>query len=129
MNKDILNEFEDDVEKELLNCSKCDDELLVLEHSVFEDSYYLYCDCCQLRVEVSYYDERYREIYESLKMKYSDFDDREDSLKILMSEIEENLSECRCRGRFKRNSPKRCLKCGHIPVSYTHLTLPTTSRV
>lgn len=112
MSTTVLDDFDDDMEKELINCPACHTELLLLEHSVFENGYYLYCDSCPLRVDVSIYDEKYTEIEERLKREIKDWDDNEDALDILLSEIEKHLQACACGGHFKDNAPRRCLHCG-----------------
>jgi len=109
---------DDDTEKELINCPTCHTELFMLEHSVFENGYYLYCDSCPLRVDVSIYDEKYTEIEERLKREIKDWDDNEDALDILLSEIEKHLQACSCGGHFKDNAPRRCLHCGEKLEGY-----------
>lgn len=109
-----LEDFDDDVEKELIRCSSCDTQLLVIEHSPFENGYYLYCDSCPVRMDISIYDKKFEEVESELKKKYENFYEREDCLEILLSRLEKYLKNCSCGGHYRFDSKIRCLSCGEF---------------
>ena len=109
-----LADFDPDAEKAIVNCKTCNEEHLLLEHSVFEDGYLLYCDACSRRVDISIYDDKYQEIHEGLKSKFANFDDRDDSISILMNALEDNLSKCSCGETFKKDAKRRCFNCNEV---------------
>lgn len=113
-----LDEFGDDVEKELINCSSCNTQLLLLEHSPFESSYYIYCDSCPTRMDISIYDKKYNEVEAELIGQNENFYEGDDALNVLLSKLEKFLKPCKCGGHFKVNSKIRCLSCVDLLGEY-----------
>jgi hypothetical protein len=84
-----------------LRCPECGEELYLIDHSPFYDGYYLYCDRCPKRVDVSIYDPVMRD---APSVSYSE----------LMAWIECRLRPCDCGGSFRHDAPRRCHQCGTV---------------
>ncbi|GIH07115.1 hypothetical protein Rhe02_51820 [Rhizocola hellebori] len=84
-----------------LTCAGCQEQLYRVDHSPFYDCYFLYCDRCPMRVDVSYYDP----VLESITA---------DGYEHLMLAIASRLNPCECGGRFSDTAPRRCYRCHTI---------------
>lgn len=115
-----MEEDEDWFESEVIDCPACSQKLEMIEHSSFEDGYYLYCSLCPNRVDVSVYDDMFEKLEEQLKLKYPALEDKDEDkfLDILLEDIEKNLSNCRCGGKYSDKSKRRCLHCHEILENY-----------
>jgi hypothetical protein len=98
---------------EHFECPNCHQQLYRVDHSPFYDEYFLYCDSCPMRVEVSYYDPVYKHIDKHIRQTISK--DESDMYTALMQAIEARLKPCACGGSFRHDSPRRCIIC-HTPV-------------
>ena len=97
-----------------VHCEKCRAELLMLEHSPFENGYYLYCDTCPRRVDVSVYDSVFQGIEAQVKARHSPEEMDSRYLELLMPEIEARLRPCACAGHFRHHTALRCLHCSAV---------------
>lgn len=88
-----------------LSCPRCCISLYRVDHSPMYDEHFLYCDSCANRVEVSYYDPVYSELYQGCSNQEAGL------YATLMAAIEERLRPCGCGGRFKHDAPRRCHNC------------------
>ena len=95
-----------------VHCEKCRAELLMLEHSPFENGYYLYCDTCPRRVDVSVYDSVFQEIEKQIKKAHTAQELEDNYLALVMPAVEARLRPCSCTGHFKHGTTPRCLHCG-----------------
>ena len=95
-----------------VHCEKCQAELLMLEHSPFENGYYLYCDTCPKRVDVSVYDSTFQDIEKQVSAVNRAEDMESNYLGLVMPAVEARLRPCACTGHFKRSAQPRCLHCG-----------------
>ncbi len=48
---------------QIIECPQCKEKLYRVDHSPFSDDDTFYCDSCEKRVEVSFYDEKRRKIF------------------------------------------------------------------
>lgn len=94
---------------ERIECLSCHQPLYRVDHSPFYDEYFLYCDRCPIRVEVSYYDAVLKQVTQTLSP------DQSDAYIALMRAIEARLKPCVCGGTFRYDAPRRCFTC-HTPV-------------
>jgi hypothetical protein len=90
----------------VISCPRCGEAFLRIDHSPFYDCYYLYCDQCPRRVDVSTYD--------ALVLAAVDAHRASGSLSYenVIAEIEPRLTGCECGGAFRDDSPRRCHLCG-----------------
>jgi acetone carboxylase gamma subunit len=84
-----------------LTCAGCQGQIYRIDHSPLYDCYFLYCDRCPMRVDISYYDPVLASI-------------TADGYEQLMQAIEVRLQHCECGGRFGDNAPRRCYRCHTI---------------
>src|SRR5688500_15130738 len=87
----------------LLNCPCCDAQLFAVDHSPFYDEWYLYCDSCACRAEVSFYDPIAGAIAAPT------FEER-------CALIERALRPCDCGGAFRFSAPRRCPSCRTLVI-------------
>ena len=99
-----------------VHCETCQAELLMLEHSPFENGYYLYCDTCPKRVDVSVYDSIFQQIERQVRAAHSPNEIEEHYLARVMPAVEARLRPCSCGGHFRHGARPRCLHCG-TPVA------------
>jgi hypothetical protein len=89
----------------MITCPQCKEQLYRVDHSPMADDYHLYCDRCSNSVEVSFYDPVHMKISNKLsiqgKIEY----------KLLMMEIEKQLTPCDCGGNYRHNTSRRCHYC------------------
>lgn len=52
---------------QIIECPQCKEKLYRVDHSPFSDDDTFYCDSCEKRVEVSFYDEKRRKIFKGFK--------------------------------------------------------------
>lgn len=90
----------------LLSCPCCDTQLFAVDHSPFHDEWYLYCDSCACRAEVSYYDPIVGVI------EAPTFEER-------CALIERALRPCDCGGAFLFSAPRRCPSCRTVVIDGT----------
>jgi hypothetical protein len=108
-----IDENDDWLASEIIECPHCQIKLLWLEHSPFENGYYFYCDSCPKRVDVSIYDPVFIEIEEGQKIKFEDLELwRKNYFENLMPLVEERLLPCDCGGNYRFKAVRRCLNCG-----------------
>ncbi|WP_431922116.1 hypothetical protein [Micromonospora wenchangensis] len=88
-------------------CPQCHERLYRLDHSPLLDCYYLYCDGCPRRVDVSYYDSTCTAIVDALP-------GRDGTRSTLMNALEARLRRCDCGGRFRDSAPRRCHRCSAV---------------
>jgi hypothetical protein len=89
------------LDSQAIDCPACGVHLLALEHSGFYDDWFLYCDSCPIRAEVSYYAPQCKPIH------------------VLPAEarhaaLEAALAPCACGGRFRFDSARRCYSCATV---------------
>ena len=99
-----------------VHCEKCQATLLMLEHSPFENGYYLYCDTCPRRVDVSVYDSAFQEIEQQVSDTHTAQEMDSNYLGLVMPAVEARLRPCACTGHFKFGITPRCLYCA-TPVA------------
>lgn len=98
------------LEEDIIQCPNCNKDLLWIEHSPFENGYYLYCDSCPKRVELSIYDKTFNEIQDSLTAELGNaFRDR--YFEFLMPVVERKLAPCDCGGKYLFEAIRRCVYC------------------
>lgn len=107
-----FSEDENWLEEKIIQCPNCLENLLWLEHSPFENGYYLYCNSCPKRVDVSMYDEIFIKIEESL-IKKSENIHGDKYFELIMPIVEEKLLPCDCGGKFLFEGMRRCVYCSH----------------
>jgi hypothetical protein len=90
----------------VIECPRCGVRLFRVEISPFYDCYFLWCDQCPRRVEVSFYDEPMKQIQAEVAKQ-----DKESRYEPLMRAIENRLQSCVCGGHFRHDSPRRCFSC------------------
>src|SRR5579884_2738134 len=100
-----MDEEEDWLHGERFQCFHCHQRLYRVDHSPFYDEYFLYCNRCPMRVEVSYYDPVFERVYKQVRQTYRT---GEAELYVaLMRAIEPHLKSCLCGGIFCHNAPRR----------------------
>jgi hypothetical protein len=104
-----MNEEENWLHGEQIECPSCHQLLYRVDHSPFYDEHFLYCDRCPIRVEVSYYDPVYTHVYKDVRQTHTQ--PQEDEYRVLMRAVEARLKPCRCGGRFLHDASRRCLTC------------------
>ncbi|MFD6661529.1 hypothetical protein ACFWDK_04040 [Micromonospora chalcea] len=92
---------------EEITCSECHERLYRLDHSPLLDCYFLYCDSCPMRVDVSYYDSICIAIADALPVQSERYS-------ALMGALEARLRRCGCGGRFRDSAPRRCHRCSAV---------------
>lgn len=102
------------LEQHSIHCSSCKNELLLMEPSPFQNGYYLQCDSCARRVDVSVYDSVFQEIEAQLKARHSPEEMDSHYLELLMPEVEARLQPCACSGHFRHHTALRCLHCSAV---------------
>jgi hypothetical protein len=108
-----VNDEENWLHGERIECSGCHQWLYRVNHSPFFDEYFLYCNCCPIRVEVSFYDPVVKQGEQQVRQAS---EARQGERYVaLMRTLEERLKPCRCGGRFYHDAPRRCFTC-HAPV-------------
>lgn len=100
------------LKQDIIQCPNCEEDLLWIEHSPFENGYYLYCNSCPKRVDVSIYDETFSEIEDSLAEKFGD-SFRGNYFETIMPIVEERLTPCECGGKYISEAIRRCVYCNH----------------
>lgn len=88
-------------------CPVCREHLYRVDHSPLLDCYFLYCDGCPMRVDVSYYDSTFIAIEDALRDRYG-------THSTLMDALEARLRPCDCGGQFRDAAPRRCHRCSAI---------------
>ncbi|MDT0529589.1 hypothetical protein RM555_11385 [Micromonospora sp. DSM 115977] len=88
-------------------CPECQERLYRVDHSPLLDCYFLYCDGCPMRVDVSYYDSTAMAIADALPA-------RDETHPTLMAALEARLRRCDCGGRFRDSAPRRCHRCATV---------------
>ncbi|MEU7996549.1 hypothetical protein AB0B83_14605 [Micromonospora sp. NPDC049060] len=78
-----------------------------MSSSIGRHCYFLYCDGCPMRVDVSYYDSTAMAIADALPA-------RDETYPTLMAAFEARLRRCDCGGRFRDSAPRRCHRCATI---------------
>lgn len=89
------------LEPESIACPSCSASLFRVGHSPFYDSWFLYCDRCPRRAEVSFYDPVVSQLGDIPAT------DR-------FHEIERRLRPCSCGGQYQFLAPRRCTTCAAI---------------
>lgn len=112
-----VNDAENWLHGEQINCSQCHQLLYRVDHSPFYDEYFLYCNRCPIRVEVSSYNPVFKQVEQQVKQA-SEARQGEWYM-TLMRALEERLKPCRCGGRFCHDAPRRCFTC-YAPVISDH---------
>jgi hypothetical protein len=108
-----MDEEENWLHSEQIECPSCHQLLYKVDHSPFYDEHFFYCDRCPIHVEVSYYDPVYQQIQESIRQINTSL--QRDDYTALMHALEERLQPCTCGGTFRHDTPRRCFIC-HTPV-------------
>lgn len=111
-NKEKYSEDEDWLKQDIIQCPNCKENLLWTEHSPFENGYYLYCNSCPNRVDVSIYDKTFSEIHDSLSEKLG-VGFRENYFAFIMPIIEKKLAPCKCGGKYLFEAIRRCVYCSY----------------
>lgn len=109
-----MNEEENWLHGEQIECPACQQQLYRVDHSPFYDEHFLYCDRCPIHVEVSYYDPVYERLYKQIYVPGND-QPQEDADTCLMHALEARLRPCTCGGAFRHDASRRCFSC-HAPV-------------
>src|SRR5262249_29333407 len=86
-------------------CPSCGQALWRVDHSPFYDEDFLYCDCCPIHAEVSFYDPAYTAVARDFPRFTEAF----------RRALEGRLKPCSCGGTFRYDAARRCLAC-HSPV-------------
>jgi hypothetical protein len=89
------------LEPRSITCPSCSADLFRVDHSPFYDAWFLYCDHCPRRAEVTFYDPAISEL------GALGTDDR-------FREIEKRLRPCSCGGHYLFLAPRRCTTCATV---------------
>jgi hypothetical protein len=108
-----VDEEENWLHGEQIQCSHCHQRLYRVDHSPFYDEYFLYCSRCPTRVEVGYYDPVFQQV-DKLVRQTSKMGEK-GLYAALMQAVEAHLKPCHCCGNFYHDAPRRCFRC-HMPV-------------
>ena len=106
---------DDWLKSDFIQCQNCKADLLWIEHSPFENSYYLYCNSCPKRVDVNVYDSIFRKIEDGIKEEVGEELFRVKYFDLIMPVVEENLAPCECGGKYLFEAIRRCVYC-NFPV-------------
>ena len=106
----MSEEIENWLDAKVYNCPNCGNGLFEVGHSPFADEDIFYCDTCPKRVDVSFYDKKRNELANSIDRDNPRF------IQELIQEIELNLKNCDCGGKYKYYSPRRCSFCSNIVI-------------
>lgn len=112
-----MNDEENWLHGERIKCSRCHQWLYRVDHSPFYDEYFLYCDRCPIRVEVSFYNPVLKLV--ERQVRQAPETGQRELYQALMRAIEARLKPCLCGGTFRHDAPRRCFTC-YTPVISDH---------
>lgn len=99
----------------VVQCPNCKTSLFQVDHSPMLDNWRLYCDGCPKSVEVSFYDK----VVETIRLKFP----AASHLNEFFEEIQNQLKDCVCGGRYRFNAVRRCFECGSSVVDDPNVDL------